>query len=49
MNDYQLGFVHACRLIKSELKQAKESSEILKLIEFVENEEIKAIRRDIGI
>lgn len=48
MNDYQLGFTHACRLIKSELKRRKMSTQIVDIIDFVEQEEIEAIKRGIG-
>lgn len=48
MNDYQLGFTHACRLIKSELERKQAPKEILEIIEFVELEEIEAIKIGIG-
>jgi len=48
MDDYQLGFTHACRLIKAELGKTEIPSKIIKLIEFVEQEEIEAIKKGIG-
>jgi len=49
MNDYQLGFTHACKLIKAELKKIETSQEVIRIIEFVEQEEIEAIKRGIGL
>jgi len=48
MNDYQLGFTHACKLIKSELQKRKIPQNIMEIIDFVEEEEIDAIKRGIG-
>lgn len=48
MNEYQLGFTHACRLIKSELKKRQIPQNIMEIIDFVEQEEIDAIKKGIG-
>ena len=48
MNDYQLGFTHACRLIEAELKKHKMPNDIMEIIEHVEEEELESIRRGIG-
>jgi len=49
MDDYQLGFTHACRLIKRELEKVGVPAVITNIIDFVENKEIEQIKKDIGI
>ena len=48
MNEYQLGFTHACRLIKNELSKKEIPKELLEIIDFVEKEEIEQIKKDMG-
>ena len=51
MKEYQLGFVHACKVIRSELeKNNVEIPESLdRLFDHVKKEEVNAIKKSIGL
>lgn len=51
MNEYQQGFTHACRLIKTKFKEKKITipKDLQKLFNFVDESELAAIEKGIGV
>ena len=51
MNEYQQGFIHACRLMKHMFEKNKTpiTKEFRKLLDFIDESELEAIKRGIGV